>query len=232
MEEFKSGNPLKRDLNAQENEQQLTPAVSKQRGVKLVFIMVIILVLLTLCGGVFGGILLLNKSNRDKNKLGEEKVEQEKQENEEAEDIDELDDLGMCVYDNGNIEITFKVPENWDCIQEEDEIGLRTTGLKSDNIEFWVGFTFEEGCQNEAGECEMEALYESDAVKLYRIFNVNPDGTKYVITQGYFYKDGEMIQGGIGINWISPDLQNRSLTKAEQDELYPILDSVKITYIP
>ncbi|MBN2015810.1 GerMN domain-containing protein [Candidatus Dojkabacteria bacterium] len=220
--------PLKEGLNTQAPE-QAPESLEKPRKIKPVYVVIVIVILLLICGGVTGGIYLFLRQAQDK---GEETEDQEEEEDEEQEteekESDPYEGWETCVYDDGIVEISFKIPQDWECIHSEGETGLVSTTLRSENIEFYIGFLFQAGCQDESGQCDKETLYESDEVKLYRIFNVNPDGSKYVIPYGYFYVDGEVI-GTAGINFVSPDLQDRTLTEAEKSELKPVLDSIEIS---
>ena len=64
-----------------------------------------------------------------------------------------------CVYTDNNLTISFRIPKNWECIEDEYPAGNKSITLKYTNIEFWVGFLFQAGWQNVSGNCQNDIIY-------------------------------------------------------------------------
>jgi hypothetical protein len=149
--------------------------------------------------------------------------------NDLEEDTDSSDNLKTCTYEDDNIMISFQLDRDWQCVQNDgstDGSGPPSTLVETDKLKFRIGFLFEAGCQNPAGDCEKDYIYVSDKVKIARVINENPDGSTYVNPYGNFYKDGEKISA-VGVNILSPNLQDRNLNESEKQQLASIMDTVQ-----
>ncbi len=138
---------------------------------------------------------------------------------------DPYKDWVTCKYEDSENTISFKIKNEWECVKSDDSIPTPSTLIKSERLEFKVGFLFEAGCQNIDSSCDIETIYENSEIKISKIFNENPDGSKYVNSFGHFPK---VKNNSIGIRIISPNLKNRALTKKELEELKMIMDSIEI----
>jgi len=205
----------------------------KKKSSKLLIILLILLVILSLAGLIWLGVNLLEKGS-EKSKVNDSATSETttitssttttSEVTTTTAQTDPYEGWETCVYDDGSSKFSLRIPTTWSCNEEVDM--YYSVSIESENFELYLGPLIEAACQEADGECEEEELHISDKFKLYRITNDFIEGP-YTVTYGYFYKDGERLYGGgTGMILGEPDLQDRTLTQSEKEELFPVLDSI------
>lgn len=232
--------------------QQEAREEKKDKSKLLVIIIVLLVFLIILMVAVFGFLYINSNKDEDPDRISEDNVvyeeddgreydeeyvedgEQEESEEESNEPVEpdepqaEVEDTKACIYDDGTEKISFDVPKSWSCTEvPAGAASVYSLTLESGNsgIKFQVGLVLSAPCQDPTGNCPEDMIYSSGDVDLKKITNSNPGGPDDITVSGNFYKSGTEIQN-VYIDFITPDLSTTNLTEAQEQELFPILDSV------
>ncbi len=223
----------------------------KDKNKLLVVIIILLIFLIALLATVFVIIYLNSNKDKETDKISEyngiseeeegehneefiedsdhEETEEESNEPEEPDEPEmEVEETKTCIYDDGIEKISFDVPKSWSCTEvPAGAASVYSLTLESGNssMKFQVGLVLSAPCQDPTGNCPEDMIYSSGNVDLKKITNSNPSGPDTITVSGNFYKSGTEIQN-VYIDFITPDLSTTNLTEAQEQELFPILDSV------